>query len=169
MNVSCVKSRARSSSPARRYASRKTRSTWASYSARSARPSPARTRAMSSRSSTELAGATVILPTRGCPEGLRHNGGWGVGCGVWGPLPTSHTPRFLTPKHREPDGDTDEEGEQQGGQRSNEDVFGEVAVVQGPEPGQRLGGDDEPQGPELTDKDQGHRDGALQHPDHQAP
>ena len=52
MNVSWTQSWARSRSPAIRYTSRKTRSTCASYSARSALGSPARTRSISSASLT---------------------------------------------------------------------------------------------------------------------
>src|SRR5207249_9059061 len=114
-NGAWVSPRASPWAPGSRYASRYTGSTCASYSARSAAPSPARTLAISSRSSTGLRSGGDGQPSDTARDGRVALDGCGrVGGGSL----------FKEESHPE----ARQQRQEEGSERADQEVFGELSV-----------------------------------------
>src|SRR3989442_622115 len=85
---------------------------------------------------------SVIPATRGMRKGLRG--------------------AVLSLLQKDADPDAREHGEQEGGESADQEVLGELAVLQGLEAGERLGGDDPAHRAVLPQQDEGEGEGALE-------
>src|SRR5205807_3050190 len=131
------------------------------YSARSAAPSPARTRLMRSRSSTGLRndGPGAALP-------VGH--GWGrkgYETSSAGRRDRRGIARSAMELQQGLQRQPAQHGEEQRSQRPDQEVLGEFAVFQGFEAGQGFGRDDQAEGGVLSEQHEGAREGALQDAD----
>src|SRR5260370_19877063 len=125
------------------------RSRWWSWRARSAAPSPARPLAIRSRSSTRLGGGGVSYPSDTA----------GPGRVAW---------RASALPQQDPEPYPGEHGEQEGGEGTDQEVLGELPILEGLEPGERLGGDDPADRAVLAEQHEGEGESPFQGADRAA-
>src|SRR5260370_11414775 len=125
------------------------RSRWWSWRARSAAPSPARTLAIRSRSSTRLRGGGVSYTSDTA----------GPGRVAW---------RASALPQQDPEPYPGEHGEQEGGEGTDQEVLGELPILEGLEPGERLCGDDPADRAVLAEQHEGEGESPFQGADRAA-
>src|SRR5260370_21784191 len=121
----------------------------ASEKARSAAPSPARTLAIRSRSSTRLRGGSVSYS-----------------CDTAGPGRVAWRASALP--QQDPESHPGEHGEQEGGEGTDQEILGELPILEGLEAGERFGGDDPADRAVLAAQHEGEGEGPFQGADRPA-